>query len=124
MTRSGIPHTVDILPTGQTQLFIGLHLIHEVTSPQAFAMMREQGLQVAFPELHVCDRRPHRPDGRAEAPVPRRAGRGDDPSPRECHVRDYRIEIFGMDDERQGIVHIIGPQLGLTPAGHDAGLRR
>ncbi|MBD2021048.1 3-isopropylmalate dehydratase large subunit, partial [Leptolyngbya sp. FACHB-36] len=35
-------HTVGILPSGQTQLFIGLHLIHEVTSPQAFAMLRER----------------------------------------------------------------------------------
>ena len=41
-------HAVAKLPTGQTQLFIGLHLVHEVTSPQAFDMMREQGLRVAF----------------------------------------------------------------------------
>ena len=38
------------LPSGQTQLFIGLHLIHEVTSPQAFAMLREMGLPVRFPQ--------------------------------------------------------------------------
>src|SRR3954471_20191084 len=43
-------HTVRTLPTGQTQLFIGLHLIHEVTSPQAFDMLRLRGSQVAFPE--------------------------------------------------------------------------
>src|SRR6266403_279203 len=42
-------HSVATLPTGQTQLFIGLHLIHEVTSPQAFDMLRERGLQVAYP---------------------------------------------------------------------------
>ena len=42
-------HTVRELPTGQTQLFIGLHLIHEVTSPQAFEMLREAGLSVRFP---------------------------------------------------------------------------
>ncbi len=42
-------HTVRELPNGQTQLFIGLHLIHEVTSPQAFQMIREKGLKVAFP---------------------------------------------------------------------------
>src|ERR1051326_2411966 len=42
-------HTVRELPSGQTQLFIGLHLIHEVTSPQAFQMLREQGLKVLFP---------------------------------------------------------------------------
>ena len=43
-------HTVRQLPNGQTQLFIGLHLIHEVTSPQAFAMLRDLGLSVKFPD--------------------------------------------------------------------------
>ena len=43
-------HTVATLPTGQTQLFIGLHLVHEVTSPQAFDMLREKGLTVACPD--------------------------------------------------------------------------
>ena len=43
-------HTVRQLPSGQTQLFIGLHLVHEVTSPQAFAMLRELGLPVRFPQ--------------------------------------------------------------------------
>ncbi len=43
-------HTVDILPTGQTQLFVGLHLIHEITTAPAFDMLREKGLDVAFPE--------------------------------------------------------------------------
>src|SRR5271169_3659393 len=42
-------HAVRTRPTGQTQLFIGLHLIHEVTSPQAFDMLREKGLKVAYP---------------------------------------------------------------------------
>ena len=43
-------HTVTTLPTGQTQLFIGLHLVHEVTTPQAFDMMRERGLSIAYPQ--------------------------------------------------------------------------
>jgi 3-isopropylmalate/(R)-2-methylmalate dehydratase large subunit len=47
-------HTVGILPSGQTQLFIGLHLIHEVTSPQAFAMLRERGLKVLYPDRTVA----------------------------------------------------------------------
>jgi 3-isopropylmalate/(R)-2-methylmalate dehydratase large subunit len=46
--------TVGQLPSGQTQLFIGLHLIHEVTSPQAFAMLRERGLKVMFPQRTVA----------------------------------------------------------------------
>ena len=43
-------HVVRELPSGQTQLFIGQHLVHEVTSPQAFAMLRERGLKVMYPE--------------------------------------------------------------------------
>src|SRR6266540_266883 len=43
-------HSVGILPTGQTQLFIGLHLIHEITTAPAFDMLREKGMDVAFPE--------------------------------------------------------------------------
>jgi 3-isopropylmalate/(R)-2-methylmalate dehydratase large subunit len=42
-------HAVRVLPSGQTQLFVGLHLVHEVTSPQAFDMLRQHGWQVAFP---------------------------------------------------------------------------
>jgi 3-isopropylmalate/(R)-2-methylmalate dehydratase large subunit len=47
-------HTVRSLSGGQTQLFIGLHLIHEVTSPQAFAILRERGLKVPYPERTVA----------------------------------------------------------------------
>jgi len=47
-------HTVRTLPGGQTQLFIGLHLIHEVTSPQAFQILRERGLKVAFPQRTIA----------------------------------------------------------------------
>src|SRR5664279_4658315 len=47
-------HAVRKLPTGQTQLFVGLHLVHEVTSPQAFAMLNENGWKVAFPSRTVA----------------------------------------------------------------------
>ena len=46
-------HTVRTLPSGQTQLFVGLHLVHEVTTPQAFDMMRQHGWRVAFPERKI-----------------------------------------------------------------------
>ncbi len=55
-------HAVRTLGNGQTQLLIGTHLIHEVTSPQAFGMLRDLGLKVDFPGAHLRDRRPHRPD--------------------------------------------------------------
>ncbi len=109
-------HTVEVLPTGQTQLFIGLHLVHEVTSPQAFAMMRDANLTVAYPERtfatvdHIVptDMR-QRPflDGQAEEMM----------QAIERNTKDFKIEFYGLDSDRQGIVHVIGPQLGLTQPG-------
>jgi len=109
-------HTVDILATGQTQLFIGLHLIHEITTAPAFDMLRERGLDVAFPERtfatvdHIVptDTRA-RPflDSQAEELT----------QALEKNVTQFGIEFFGLDSDRQGIVHVIGPQLGLTQPG-------
>jgi 3-isopropylmalate/(R)-2-methylmalate dehydratase large subunit len=109
-------HTVDVLPTGQTQLFIGLHLIHEITTAPAFDMLREKGFDVAFPERtfatvdHIVptDMRT-RPfmDSQAEELT----------QALEKNVGEFGIEFFGLDSERQGIVHVIGPQLGLTQPG-------
>jgi 3-isopropylmalate/(R)-2-methylmalate dehydratase large subunit len=109
-------HTVDILPTGQTQLFIGLHLIHEVTTAPAFDMLREKGLEIAFPERtfatvdHIVptDMRT-RPflDSQAEELT----------RTLERNVSQFGIEFYGLESERQGIVHVIGPQLGLTQPG-------
>lgn len=109
-------HTVRELPTGQTQLFIGTHLIHEVTSPQAFAMLRELGLAVRFPERtfatvdHIIPTdsqvRPFA-DELAEAMM----------SELERNCRDYGITFFDSASGHQGVVHVIGPELGLTQPG-------
>jgi len=109
-------HTVRRLPTGQTQLFIGLHLIHEVTTPQAFAMLRERGLTPAFPDRifgtmdHIIPtsslRRPAR-DPVAEEMI----------ATLEANCREHHIPLFGLGDAHQGIVHVIGPELGLTQPG-------
>jgi 3-isopropylmalate/(R)-2-methylmalate dehydratase large subunit len=109
-------HTVTTLPTGQTQLFIGLHLVHEVTTPQAFDMMRERGLSIAYPQRtfatadHIVPTDTHaRPfaDDQAEAMM----------AALEKNVSDFGIEFYGLGSDRQGIVHVIGPQLGLTQPG-------
>ncbi len=109
-------HAVCELPTGQTQLFIGLHLIHEVTTAPAFDMLREQGMDIAFPQRtfatvdHIVptDLR-SRPflDSQAEELM----------QALEKNIREFGVEFFGLDSERQGIVHVIGPQLGLTQPG-------
>jgi len=109
-------HSVRELPGGQTQLFIGLHLIHEVTSPQAFAMLREMRVPVRFPERtfatvdHIIpthsQKRPLA-DALAEEML----------VALEDNTRAAGIQLFDGDTGRQGIVHVIGPELGLTQPG-------
>jgi 3-isopropylmalate/(R)-2-methylmalate dehydratase large subunit len=109
-------HTVRVLPSGQTQLLIGLHLVHEVTSPQAFQMLREAGLGIRMPERtfatldHIipttAQRRPFG-DTLAEEMTVHLV--------RNC--RDFGIPLFDLDSGKQGIVHVIGPELGLTQPG-------
>ena len=109
-------HTVRKLPTGQTQLFIGLHLVHEVTSPQAFDALRARGWKVARTDRtfatvdHIIPTRERkRPflDVLAEDMI----------SALERNCRDFGVRLAGLDDDRQGIVHVIGPDLGLTQPG-------
>ena len=109
-------HAVRTLPTGQTQLFIGLHLIHEVTSPQAFDMLRMRGSKVAFPNrtfatvdhiVPTLDQRRPFLDVLAEEMM----------SALEKNCREFGIPLYDISSENQGIVHVIGPELGLTQPG-------
>jgi 3-isopropylmalate/(R)-2-methylmalate dehydratase large subunit len=109
-------HTVRTLPSGQTQLFVGLHLIHEVTTPQAFDMLRQHGWRVAFPERtfatidHIvptsAQRRPFLDMMAEEMAVAL-----------ERNCRDAGIPLWTPEQDEQGIVHVIGPELGLTQPG-------
>ena len=109
-------HKVRQLPTGQTQLFIGLHLVHEVTSPQAFDMLRSRDLRVLFPNrtfatvdhiVPTLDQRRPFLDVMAEEMI----------SSLERNCREYGIPLYNIDSGSQGIVHVIGPELGLTQPG-------
>jgi 3-isopropylmalate/(R)-2-methylmalate dehydratase large subunit len=109
-------HTVRRLPTGQTQLFIGLHLVHEVTSPQAFDMLNARGWKVAFPgrtfatvDHIVPTRERQRPflDVMAEQMM----------SALEKNCAAHGIPLYNIGNAHQGIVHVIGPELGLTQPG-------
>ena len=109
-------HNVATLPTGQTQLFIGLHLIHEVTSPQAFDMLRERGQKVAYPGRtfatmdHIVPTKSQaRPFADKEAELMMQAI--------EKNAAEFGVNFYNFDSGRQGIVHIIGPELGLTQPG-------
>ncbi len=111
-------HTVTELPNGQDQLFIGLHLVHEVTSPQAFAMLEERELDVAFPERtvattdHVAPTEAQKrerplPDGEAEEML----------SALERNTSENGITFFGFESGKQGITHVVAPELGLSQPG-------
>src|SRR5207245_9394175 len=108
-------HTVGILPTGQTQLFIGLHLIHEITTAPAFDMLREKGMDVAFPERifatvdHIVptDIRT-RPFLDYEAEELTKA--------LEKKVGQCEVEFFGVESPNQEILYVVRPQLGMTHA--------
>jgi len=109
-------HTVKKLRTGQYQLFIGLHLVHEVTSPQACDMLRERGLKIAYPDRTIATidhiiptddvRRPFS-DPQAEAMA----------EALSKNASDFNIRYFGQASENQGIVHVMGPELGMIHPG-------
>ncbi|MBS3967269.1 MAG: 3-isopropylmalate dehydratase large subunit [Truepera sp.] len=109
-------HTVRILPNGQTQLLIGTHLIHEVTSPQAFGMLRDLGLTVKYP---------HRTFATVDHIVPThtQAEPFDDPLAQEMieelrkNCAQYGITLFDTNSGNQGIVHMVGPEQGITQPG-------
>jgi len=109
-------HTVGTLPSGQTQLFIGQHLIHEVTSPQAFEMLRDRNLKVMYPDRTIAtvdhivptdnQARPFQ-DLLAEQMM----------SAIEKNCREFGVTLLNINDTRQGVVHIVGPEQGLTQPG-------
>ena len=109
-------HTVRTLPSGQTQLLIGLHLIHEVTSPQAFQALHELKLPVRMPARTFATLDHIIPTTAQQRPFA-------DEVAEEMAVHLTRnsqqsgVSFFGLDSGRQGIVHVIGPELGLTQPG-------
>ena len=109
-------HVVDVGDDGTCLLYIDRHLVHEVTSPQAFEGLRAAGRAVRRPDatLAVADH---------NVPTTGRAGPIEDEESRiqvetlEKNVAEFGIPYFSMDDVRQGIVHIIGPEQGFTLPG-------
>lgn len=119
-------HVVVNEPGSPSVLYIDLHLVHEVTSPQAFSSLRQKGLPV---------RRPDRTVATMDHGIPTRNladnGLGDGPAlfviqdaqaakqlaQLETNCRDFGVPLYGLDSPQRGIVHVIGPELGLTQPG-------
>ncbi len=110
-------HKVASLSETRDQIFIGLHLVHEVTSPQAFEALREKGLTVKYPDRTIATvdhivptvKQFIRPfgDNLAEQML----------QEIEKNTQEFGLRFFGLDSDSQGIVHIIGPENGLTQPG-------
>ena len=109
-------HDVGQLHNGQTQLFVGRHLIHEVTSPQAFGMLREKKLPVRFPERTFATVDHIVPTNEAQEPY-------SDPladamiKELRANCEEFGVTFFDTDTGKQGIVHVVGPEQGLTQPG-------
>jgi 3-isopropylmalate/(R)-2-methylmalate dehydratase large subunit len=109
-------HKVSSLPGGSDQIFIGLHLIHEVTSPQAFGALKDKNLKVKFPSRTVAtvdhivptdnQSRPFK-DNLAEQMI----------GTLEKNCLKHNIRFFNIGSGNQGIVHVVAPELGLTQPG-------
>ena len=109
-------HLVDEQPDGTCLIYIDRHLVHEVTSPQAFEGLRATGRKVRAPEktlavvdhnVPTTDRRQKNPDPESEQQITALAE----------NVREFGIEYYDEFDKRQGIVHVIGPEQGFTLPG-------
>jgi len=109
-------HVVEQLDDDQALIYIDLHLVHEVTSPQAFAALNAAGRRVRRPErtfatvdhnVPTTDRHLPITDALAQAQI----------DALRCHCRQHDVPLFDLDSGDQGIVHVIGPELGLTHPG-------
>ncbi|HEX3876753.1 MAG TPA: 3-isopropylmalate dehydratase large subunit [Bryobacteraceae bacterium] len=109
-------HVVHEQPGAPTLLFIDLHLVHEVTSPQAFDGLRTRGLKVRRPDLTIATADHSIPTTDRSLPIidPIAAKQLDQ---LEVNCKEFGIRLFGVHSEHQGIVHVIGPEQGLTQPG-------
>ena len=109
-------HLVDAQPDGTCLLYIDRHLVHEVTSPQAFEGLRLTGRKVRRPDATLAVPDHNVPTSDRSQPIADEISRLQvDTLTRNCE--EFGIELFGMRDVRQGIVHVIGPEQGFTLPG-------
>jgi 3-isopropylmalate/(R)-2-methylmalate dehydratase large subunit len=109
-------HVVSQAADGPALLYVDLHLVHEVTSPQAFEGLRVKGRHVRRPDLTVATVDHNVPTGDRRLPI------ADELSAIQVktlvqNARDFGVELFDLDSPEQGIVHVIGPELGLSRPG-------
>lgn len=109
-------HVVAESPGSPAVLYIDLHLIHEVTSPQAFSGLRERGITVRRPQQTVATIDHSVPTTPLDVPIFDQMAAAQI-AQMEKNARDFGIQLLGMHSRNRGIVHVIGPELGLTQPG-------
>jgi 3-isopropylmalate/(R)-2-methylmalate dehydratase large subunit len=109
-------HVVYREPGSPTVLYVDLHLVHEVTSPQAFEGLRRKGLKVRRPDRTVATMDHSTPTVSLSLPMADDMGRRQ-LEQLQTNCREFGIQLFDMESPERGIVHIIGPELGFTQPG-------
>ncbi|RMG16974.1 MAG: 3-isopropylmalate dehydratase large subunit [Bacteroidetes bacterium] len=109
-------HIVTRIPEGPDVLYIDKHFIHEVTSPQAFDGLRKRGLQVARPHKTLATADHNVPTKDQHLPIREALSRHQvETLTKNC--KEFGVELYGLGHPLQGIVHVIGPELGITQPG-------
>ncbi|MGH9629311.1 MAG: 3-isopropylmalate dehydratase large subunit [Bryobacteraceae bacterium] len=109
-------HVVAEQPNAPALIYIDLHLVHEVTSPQAFAGLRARGLRVRRPDLTLATTDHSVPTTPRSLPILDKVAAAQ-VAQLEANCAEFGIPCFGFHSEKQGIVHVIGPEQGLTQPG-------
>ncbi|XZF16314.1 3-isopropylmalate dehydratase large subunit [Chitinophagaceae bacterium MMS25-I14] len=109
-------HIVKTIDGGPSVLYIDRHFIHEVTSPQAFRGLEQRGLQVLRPEQVIATADHNVPTQEQHLPIREEQSRIQVEKLQE-HCKKFGIELYGLGHKYQGIVHVIGPELGITQPG-------
>jgi len=111
-----VSHVVAQQPDSPAMLYIDLHLVHEVTSPQAFTGLRERGLKVRRPDKTVATMDHSIPTHDPSLPIAD-AMAAAQIKQMETNASEFGLRLYGMNSPHRGIVHVIGPELGFTQPG-------
>src|SRR3954452_16351499 len=109
-------HVVSERPGAPSLIYIDLHLVHEVTSPQAFSGLRERGLKVRRPDRTLATVDHSIPTTPRSLPIVDKIA-ATQVQQLEANAKEFGIPCFGFQSSRQGIVHVIGPEIGATQPG-------
>lgn len=110
-------HAINTIDGGPTQLYIDRHYCHEVTSPQAFDGLRRRGLKVFRPERTICSPDHNIPTLNQDKPITDPVSRNQVETLTR-NASEFGLELFGLGHPKNGIIHVIGPETGLTLPGY------